>query len=66
MIVKIEENKIKKIKIGNMFPSKGEIFFPYDWGTDDIYKYISNVVSVSKNEIDSSNPEKEFYLLEIK
>lgn len=66
MIFSIENNKVKKIKIGNMFPETGEISCPYFWGTDDIENFISNTKRKNKFEIDRENPEELFELMEIK
>jgi len=66
MIAGIKDGKIKTIKIGNVFPSKGEIYYPNDWGTEDIVSFFKkSFVFKNKNKINDENPEEEFELLEI-
>ena len=65
MIVTIEDGQIKKIRFGNVNPIKGEIFFPYHWGTDNVKSFIKGIPNCSPYEINSKDPDVLFELGEI-
>lgn len=66
MIVAAKDGVIKTIKIGNLVPEKGEVSYPYDWGTDEILCFLKHNFSKNKFEIDENNPDTPFDLLELK
>lgn len=68
MIVKFSNGKIQEIRIADLdvFPSKGEIFFPENWGTDDIFGFLESKDDIKINFINPKDANSEFFLFDIK
>jgi len=69
MLVKIKDNKIAKITIGDVIPDKEEILVPDDWDTKKIKSvFIKNKdtsIYSNKYKINESDPDKAFSLFKI-
>ena len=65
MIIKIENDKISKIIIGDQNPPRGFIPVPDEWGTEEIRShYILGQMNVKQKSysINDGNPEESFEL----
>ena len=67
MIVTVKDKKILGIKIGNLFPGKGDICVPDSWGSKDINKFLNGNMKFNetKNTINERDPNKGFYLKKV-
>lgn len=69
MIIKIKNNDIKKIILGNKIPEKGDLLVPDSWRFKDLINFIEdkniNKISSDPYKIDENFPDSPFYLIEV-